>query len=77
MNFGFICCIIRNSSGFPYFLPCLGIVLKKARMSKKGTGNSNVGKEGSVDTLVIRSGDLVQVVAKVNHSYNAMQCSFL
>ncbi|XP_027342548.1 uncharacterized protein LOC113855208 isoform X2 [Abrus precatorius] len=41
-----------------------GIVLKKARMSKKGKGNTNVGNEGMVDTLVILSGDLVQVVAK-------------
>lgn len=41
-----------------------GIVLKKARMTKKGKGNSNVRNEGFVDTLVILSGDLVQVVAK-------------
>ncbi|XP_061357712.1 uncharacterized protein LOC133302014 isoform X2 [Gastrolobium bilobum] len=41
-----------------------GIVLKKARMIKKGKGNTNVGKEGLVDTLVILPGDLVQVVAK-------------
>lgn len=41
-----------------------GIVLKKARMTKKGKGNTNVRNEGLVDTLVILSGDLVQVVAK-------------
>ncbi|XP_014626343.1 ataxin-2 homolog isoform X1 [Glycine max] len=41
-----------------------GIVLKKARMTKKGKGNNNVGNEGFVDTLVILSSDLVQVVAK-------------
>ncbi|XP_047150778.1 uncharacterized protein LOC124822769 isoform X1 [Vigna umbellata] len=41
-----------------------GIVLKKARMTKKGKGNTNVGIEGFVDTLVIVSSDLVQVVAK-------------
>ena len=41
-------------------------------MTKKGKGNSNVGKEGLVDTLVILSGDLAQVVAKVSHSYHAM-----
>ncbi|KAH1239521.1 Polyadenylate-binding protein-interacting protein 4 [Glycine max] len=41
-----------------------GIVLKKARMTKKGKGNTNVGNEGFVDTLVILSSDLVQVVAK-------------
>ncbi|TKY46868.1 Polyadenylate-binding protein-interacting protein 4 [Spatholobus suberectus] len=40
------------------------IVLKRARMTKKGKGNTNVGNEGLVDTLVILSGDLVQVVAK-------------
>ncbi|QCD78335.1 uncharacterized protein LOC114189137 [Vigna unguiculata] len=41
-----------------------GIVLKKARMTKMGKGISNVGNEGLVDTLVILSSDLVQVVAK-------------
>ncbi|RDX68137.1 Polyadenylate-binding protein-interacting protein 3 [Mucuna pruriens] len=41
-----------------------GIVLKKARMTKKGKGSTNVGIEVVVDTLVILSGDLVQVVAK-------------
>ncbi|XP_028759526.1 uncharacterized protein LOC114718400 isoform X4 [Neltuma alba] len=41
-----------------------GIILKKARMTKKGKGDANVGKEGLIDTLVIQSGDLVQVVAK-------------
>ncbi|KAL5548348.1 hypothetical protein UlMin_003579 [Ulmus minor] len=41
-----------------------GIVLKKARMSKKGKGNSNVANGGLIDTLVILSGDLVQLVAK-------------
>ncbi|KAF4358693.1 hypothetical protein F8388_019897 [Cannabis sativa] len=41
-----------------------GIVLKKARMTKKGKGNSNVVNGEVIDTLVILSGDLVQVVAK-------------
>ncbi|KAL4395661.1 hypothetical protein HN51_000139 [Arachis hypogaea] len=41
-----------------------GIVLKKARMTKKGKGKTNVGKEDLVDTLVVLSCDLVQVVAK-------------
>ncbi|XP_072062582.1 uncharacterized protein [Arachis hypogaea] len=41
-----------------------GIVLKKARMTKKGKGKTNVGKEDLVDTLVVLSRDLVQVVAK-------------
>ncbi|XP_074310922.1 uncharacterized protein LOC141646849 isoform X2 [Silene latifolia] len=41
-----------------------GIVLKKARMVKKGTLNANVVKGDLIDTLVVRPGDLVQVVAK-------------
>ncbi|XP_062076658.1 polyadenylate-binding protein-interacting protein 3 isoform X2 [Humulus lupulus] len=41
-----------------------GIVLKKARMTKKGQGNSNIVNGEVIDTLVILSGDLVQVVAK-------------
>ena len=53
---------------FPYFVACLGIVLKQARMTKKGRGHSNVGNETLVDTLVVLSDDLVQVVAKVSHS---------
>ncbi|XP_050881421.1 polyadenylate-binding protein-interacting protein 4 isoform X1 [Lathyrus oleraceus] len=41
-----------------------GIVLKQARMTKKGIGHSNVGKEALIDTLVVQSKDLVQVIAK-------------
>ncbi|KAH9615122.1 hypothetical protein KSS87_020887 [Heliosperma pusillum] len=41
-----------------------GIVLKKARMVKEGTLNANVVKGDLIDTLVVRPGDLVQVVAK-------------
>ncbi|KMT12721.1 hypothetical protein BVRB_4g088170 [Beta vulgaris subsp. vulgaris] len=41
-----------------------GIVLKKARMIKKGTHNTNVSDSGLIDTLVVLAGDLVQVVAK-------------
>ncbi|KAJ7963835.1 polyadenylate-binding protein-interacting protein 4-like [Quillaja saponaria] len=41
-----------------------GIILKKARMTKKGKGDANVSKGAVIDTLVILSGDLVQVVAK-------------
>ncbi|BBH01974.1 hypothetical protein Prudu_012400 [Prunus dulcis] len=41
-----------------------GIVLKKARMTKKGKSDANVGNGTLIDTLVILSGDLVQVVAK-------------
>lgn len=41
-----------------------GVVLKQARMTKKGRGHSNVGNETLVDTLVVLSDDLVQVVAK-------------
>ncbi|WJX31747.1 hypothetical protein P8452_20145 [Trifolium repens] len=41
-----------------------GVVLKQARMTKKGKGLSNVGNEVVVDTLVVLADDLVQVVAK-------------
>ncbi|XP_050370957.1 polyadenylate-binding protein-interacting protein 4 isoform X2 [Argentina anserina] len=41
-----------------------GIVLKKARMTKKGKSDANVANGELIDTLVIRSGDLVQVVTK-------------
>ncbi|KAI3768966.1 hypothetical protein L6452_00062 [Arctium lappa] len=40
------------------------IVLKRARMIKKGSCDSNVANEGVIGTLVIQSEDLVQVVAK-------------
>lgn len=40
------------------------IVLKQARMMKKGSCDSNVANEGVIGTLVIQSEDLVQVVAK-------------
>ncbi|CAK8565565.1 unnamed protein product [Lathyrus sativus] len=40
------------------------IVLKQARMTKKGIGHSNVGKDAVIDTLVVQSKDLVQVIAK-------------
>ncbi|KAM5585634.1 hypothetical protein ABKV19_004831 [Rosa sericea] len=41
-----------------------GIVLKKARMTKKGKTDANVANGELIDTLVILSGDLVQVVTK-------------
>ncbi|KAH9651677.1 SM-ATX domain-containing protein [Citrus sinensis] len=41
-----------------------GIVLKKAKMSKKGKSNANVANGTVIETLVILSADLVQVVAK-------------
>lgn len=43
----------------------LGIVLKKARMTKKGKVDANVPNGELIETLVILSGDLVQVVTKV------------
>ncbi|KAK7288600.1 hypothetical protein RIF29_02066 [Crotalaria pallida] len=61
---------VKDGSVFSgiFYTACLdahyGVVLKKARMIKKGKGNTNVGKECVVDTLVIQSDDLVQVVAK-------------
>jgi hypothetical protein len=48
-----------------WFLFCLGIVLKNVTMTKKGKSKSNVGNGVVIDTLVIFSSDLVQVVAKV------------
>ncbi|XP_044473144.1 polyadenylate-binding protein-interacting protein 4-like isoform X2 [Mangifera indica] len=41
-----------------------GIVLKKARMTRRGKSNANVANGAVVETLVILSCDLVQVVAK-------------
>ncbi|GAB4846149.1 hypothetical protein Ancab_025147 [Ancistrocladus abbreviatus] len=41
-----------------------GIILKKARMVKKGTHAANVANGGVVETLVVLPGDLVQIVAK-------------
>ncbi|KAL5735978.1 hypothetical protein ACOSQ2_030766 [Xanthoceras sorbifolium] len=41
-----------------------GIVLKNAKMTKKGKSNANVANGAVIETLVILSGDLVQVVAK-------------
>ncbi|OMP05348.1 hypothetical protein CCACVL1_01939 [Corchorus capsularis] len=41
-----------------------GIVLKKAKLTKKGRCATNVVNSSVVETLVIRAGDLVQVVAK-------------
>ncbi|KAK9733298.1 hypothetical protein RND81_04G058400 [Saponaria officinalis] len=41
-----------------------GIALKKVKMVKKGTHYSNVVYGGLIDTLVVRPGDLVQVLAK-------------
>lgn len=42
-----------------------GVVLKKARMKKKGKRNVNVDDGVVIDTLIVLSGDLVQVVATV------------
>ncbi|KAJ4975223.1 hypothetical protein NE237_000329 [Protea cynaroides] len=41
-----------------------GIVLKRARMTKKGKNDSNLEIGAIIDTLVVLSGDLVQVIAK-------------
>lgn len=48
-----------------YFVHGLGIVLKKARMTKKGDSDANVAIGDLIETLVVVSEDLVQVVAKV------------
>lgn len=39
--------------------------MKKAKLTKKGKSNANVANGAVIETLVILSGDLVQVVAKV------------
>ncbi|XP_065862369.1 uncharacterized protein [Euphorbia lathyris] len=41
-----------------------GIVLKEAKLAKKGKCETNVASGSIIETLVILSGDLVQVVAK-------------
>ncbi|PSR95610.1 Polyadenylate-binding protein [Actinidia chinensis var. chinensis] len=41
-----------------------GIMLKKARMTKKGKCDSNVANWDLIETLVVQSNDLVQVIAK-------------
>ncbi|KAF5948832.1 uncharacterized protein LOC114277075 [Camellia sinensis] len=41
-----------------------GVVLKKARMTKKGNCDANVASGDVIETLVVISEDLVQVVAK-------------
>lgn len=47
------------------FVFCLAIVLKKARMIKKGNLDANVMNGALTDTLIVQSEDLVQVIAKV------------
>lgn len=45
------------------------IVLKKARMTKKGNRVANVANKGVIETLIVKAQDLVQVVSKgVLHS---------
>lgn len=43
----------------------LGIVLKNARMTKKGKSKANVASGSVVETLVITSSNIVQIVAEV------------
>ena len=47
------------------FLFCLGIVLKNAKMTKKGKSKANVASGSVVETLVIMSPNIVLVVAEV------------
>lgn len=49
-----------------YFLFCLGIVLKNARITKKGKSKANVASGSVVETLVITSSNIVQIVAEVS-----------
>lgn len=55
----------------------VGVVLKRAVMTKKGKTNSNVADDDIIETLVVLSGDLVQVVAKVCHSSCPIPVEFL
>lgn len=43
----------------------LGIVLKNAKLTKKGRSKSNVASGKIVETLVILSSNIVQIVAEV------------
>ncbi|KAF2285774.1 hypothetical protein GH714_007738 [Hevea brasiliensis] len=45
-------------------MPILCIVLKEAKLTKKGKCDANVANWNVIETLVILSGDLVQVIAK-------------
>lgn len=47
------------------------VVLKNARMIKKGNRASNVANGSMIETLIVQSEDLVQVVAK------ACPCAFV
>lgn len=61
----FIECHIEFSIG-------VAIVLKRAKMVKKGSCNSNVANEDVIGTLIIQSKDLVQVVAKVSIDHSIL-----
>ncbi|KAF7112255.1 hypothetical protein RHSIM_RhsimUnG0251100 [Rhododendron simsii] len=53
-----------------------GIVLKKARMTKKGDCDANVAIGDLIETLVVVSEDLVQVVAKgISLPANGVSCN--
>ncbi|KAL7186539.1 hypothetical protein ACSBR2_028302 [Camellia fascicularis] len=54
-----------------------GVVLKKARMTKKGNCDANVASGDVIETLVVVSEDLVQVVAKgILLPSNGVACNF-
>ncbi|XP_030542951.1 polyadenylate-binding protein-interacting protein 4 [Rhodamnia argentea] len=58
---------VRNGSvysGIFHTASVEGVILKKARMTKKGRSNSNVASGCMIETLVILVVDLVQVIAK-------------
>ena len=48
-------------------------MLKKARMTKKGKCDSNVANWDLIETLVVQSNDLVQVIAKASHCFLPIQ----
>ncbi|MCJ1888565.1 hypothetical protein LNN38_27245, partial [Pseudomonas sp. LA21] len=53
---------------FSYLLG-VGVVLKEARLTKKGKSDANVANGSVIEALVILSTDIVQVVAKVCNSF--------
>lgn len=72
----YIFCIVSYRCYF--ILLCdTGIVLKNARITKKGTSKSNVASGTVVDTLVILSSNIVQIVAEVRSFVRNLLTSLL
>lgn len=50
-----------------YFWHYLGVVLKKARKTGKGKCDASLPTGAVIDTLVVLSADLAEIVVKVDH----------